>query len=114
MIKKLNLEDILSAIDAIKPIYDGTQLVILRSTVSVGTTRKVVLPYLSKMVNINEDKILLCFCPERTIEGNALDELSKLPQIIGGLNSNSYNAAEDFLERLLQQFLVLSLWKLQN
>ena len=46
--KKLNLEYILSAIDAIKPIYDGTQLVILRSTVSVGTTRKVVLPYLSK------------------------------------------------------------------
>ena len=103
--KKLNLEDILSAIDAIKPIYDGTQLVILRSTVSVGTTRKVVLPYLSKMVNINEDKILLCFCPERTIEGNALDELSELPQIIGSLNSNSYNAAENFFRKITPTIL---------
>ena len=57
------------------------------------------------MVNINENKILLCFCPERTIEGNALDELSELPQIIGGLNSNSYNAAEDFFRKITPTIL---------
>ena len=103
--KKLNLEYILSALDSIKSIYDGTQLVILRSTVSVGTTRKLVLPYLSKMAKIDKDQVLLGFCPERTIEGNAINELSELPQIIGALNSQSYAAAEDFFRKITPTIL---------
>ena len=103
--KKLNLNYILSALDAIKPIYDGTQLIILRSTVSVGTTRKVVLPHLSKMISKNPESILLAFCPERTIEGNAINELSELPQIIGGLNKKSADYAEEFFRKITPTIL---------
>lgn len=59
---------------------DGA-LVILRSTVKIGTTRKVVLP----MLEASGRTFNLSFCPERTIEGRALEELPSLPQIIGGL-----------------------------
>ena len=103
--KKLNLNYILSALDAIKPIYDGSQLIILRSTVSVGTTRKVVLPYLSKMINKKNELVSLAFCPERTIEGNAINELSELPQIIGGLNKKSYDFAEEFFRKITPTIL---------
>ena len=37
--KEPNFDYILSALDSIKHIYNGKQLIILRSTVSVGTTR---------------------------------------------------------------------------
>ena len=57
---------------------------ILRSTVEIGTTRKVVLPILEKSGLISGKDFFLSFCPERTIEGKALEELKILPQIIGG------------------------------
>lgn len=103
--KKPNLDHLISAIKVIQPIYDGSQLLILRSTVSVGTTRKIVLPYLTEKYNLNNNDILLAFCPERTIEGNAIQELTELPQIIGGLNEKSYNMAEDFFRKITPTLL---------
>lgn len=60
-------------------LKDG-DLVIMRSTVMLGTTRKVVLPILRR-TGVRFD---IAFCPERTLEGKALQELHQLPQIIGG------------------------------
>ena len=62
-------------------------IVILRSTVAVGTTRKRVIPVLEELSKLKVGKDFhISFCPERTIEGNALDELNNLPQIIGGFS----------------------------
>jgi UDP-N-acetyl-D-mannosaminuronic acid dehydrogenase len=55
-------------------------LVVLRSTVRLGTSRKVVAPLLDA-AGLDYD---LAFCPERTMEGVALLELRSLPQIVGG------------------------------
>jgi UDP-N-acetyl-D-mannosaminuronic acid dehydrogenase len=54
-------------------------LVVLRSTVKVGTTRDVVSPILAA----SGKRFDIAMCPERTLEGNALQELRELPQIIG-------------------------------
>ena len=54
-------------------------LVILRSTVKLGTARRVVAPILAETGKPFE----LAVCPERTLEGRALIELHELPQIIG-------------------------------
>ena len=60
-------------------------LVILRSTVPVGTGRKVLINLLEKNTKMTVGKdFYVSFCPERTVEGNAIVELSKNPQIIGG------------------------------
>jgi nucleotide sugar dehydrogenase len=56
-------------------------LVIMRSTVKLGTTRKIVMPKLAATGKAFE----LAFCPERTLEGKALIELRQLPQIVGGI-----------------------------
>ena len=81
-------------------IYDGSQLVILRSTVSVGTTRKIVVPFLSKICGRPEEEILVSMCPERTIEGNAIEELTHLPQIISGNNKRSLDIAQNVFRRI--------------
>jgi nucleotide sugar dehydrogenase len=39
-------------------------------------------------------------CPERTIEGNAIQELATLPQIISGINESSLDAADQFFSAL--------------
>lgn len=59
-------------------MQDGA-LVILRSTVKIGTTRNVVKPFLDRSGRSYQ----LAFCPERTLEGRALVELHELPQVIG-------------------------------
>ncbi|PWC43545.1 nucleotide sugar dehydrogenase [Azospirillum sp. TSO22-1] len=59
-------------------LNDG-DMVILRSTVKLGTTRGVVKPIL----DASGKRFDIAFCPERTLEGQALVELEQLPQIIG-------------------------------
>ena len=63
---------------------DG-DLIILRSTVKVGSTKKIVMPVFDK-VGVKYD---LAFCPERTLEGKALEEIRSLPQIVGGADMKS-------------------------
>ncbi len=57
---------------------DGA-LVILRSTVKIGTARNIIIPILEETGKNFE----IAVCPERTLEGQALEELNSLPQIIG-------------------------------
>ena len=59
-------------------LKDG-DLIVLRSTVKIGTTEHVVRPILSG----SGKRFQIAFCPERTVEGQALAELRFLPQIIG-------------------------------
>lgn len=59
-------------------MQDGA-LVVLRSTVKVGTTRHTVSPILAA----SGKRFDIAMCPERTLEGEALQELRALPQIIG-------------------------------
>lgn len=64
-------------------------LVVFRSTVPVGTIRQIVLPILQAGGLVCGTDFHLSFAPERTVEGNALEELRLLPQIIGGYNRAS-------------------------
>jgi nucleotide sugar dehydrogenase len=70
------LEDVLEGIAAV--LRDG-DLVILRSTVKSGTTRNIA----KRILDETGRDYDLAFCPERTLEGKALKELTELPQIVG-------------------------------
>ena len=70
-------------------------LVILRSTVPIGITRKLVIPILERKSYLKAGKdFKISFCPERTVEGNALQELETLPQIVGGFDKKSFNQSK--------------------
>ncbi len=95
-----NFEYIKSALMSIINIYNGTQLIVLRSTVSVGTTRSVVLPFLAEMSGKDQNEILVSMCPERTLEGKAVEELTHLPQIISENNKQSIEIAQKLFRKL--------------
>ena len=101
-----NFDYLKQAIEEISKVYNGNQLVILRSTVSVGVTREIIIPQLNEMKkNCNPSDILVAFCPERTVEGNAIKELQTIPQIIGANNSRSYEIAESFFREITPTIL---------
>ncbi|MBQ9487963.1 MAG: hypothetical protein IJU91_09230 [Selenomonadaceae bacterium] len=55
----------------------------------MGTTRKIILPLLAELTGKSAEEIFVGMCPERTVEGKALDELKNLPQIVSGNNSTA-------------------------
>ena len=79
-------------------------IVILRSTVKVGTTSKIIKPILEK----SNKKFKLAFCPERTLEGDALAELEKLPQIISGIDKRSLVRAESIFQKITSTIVKVS------
>jgi UDP-N-acetyl-D-mannosaminuronic acid dehydrogenase len=82
-----------AALDDLAPHLHAGQLLILRSTVSPGTLLKVVLPHLKDQVPDVADQLLLAACPERIAEGKAMAELTDLPEIVGGRDAESTEAA---------------------
>lgn len=99
--KRPNFEYIKQALtQTIAKIYDGSQLVLLRSTVSVGTTRNVIIPFLAALCGKSVDDVLVGMCPERTVEGKAVEELTSLPQIVSGNNSKAVDIAVTLFRHL--------------
>lgn len=94
--KKPNLEYIIETVKEISKNLKDEQIIILRSTVPIGTCREIVLPILKE----TNRRFYLAFCPERTTEGKALEELRTLPQIIGGLDEESVDRATDIFRKV--------------
>lgn len=91
--KTTNLDSIRAVTRRLAQNLRPGNMVILRSTVRVGVSRSIVKPALDE-TGLPYD---LAFCPERTLEGKALQELRSLPQIVGGMNhASSVRAAQLF------------------
>jgi nucleotide sugar dehydrogenase len=76
---RVNLTSVKRIAGQIAARMNDDDLVILRSTVKIGTTSDVVRPILET----SGKRFQIAFCPERTVEGAALAELRYLPQIVG-------------------------------
>lgn len=92
------------ATEEISNSMEADSIVILRSTVKVGTTNKLIKPILKR----SNKKFKLAFCPERTLEGDALAELEKLPQIISGIDKRSLVRAESIFQKITSTIVKVS------
>jgi UDP-N-acetyl-D-mannosaminuronic acid dehydrogenase len=83
----------------VKNIKTG-QTLILRSTVSPGTT-EFIKDKLEKETKLVCGKdFYLAFCPERIAQGNAIAEIKEIPQIIGGIDDISSDKAEELFIKI--------------
>jgi UDP-N-acetyl-D-mannosaminuronic acid dehydrogenase len=82
-------------------LVDG-QLLILRSTVYPGVTRKIeeVIAALGRDVDV-------AFCPERIAEGRALREIFELPQIVSGRAARALERSEKLFRNLTSEVVRL-------
>ncbi|AKZ59709.1 putative nucleotidyl N-acetylglucosamine dehydrogenase [Streptomyces ambofaciens ATCC 23877] len=99
-----DLSHLRAATEAIAAGTDDNTLVIVRSTVPVRTSRDLVLPVLRRRTA----EPLLAYCPERTIQGQALAEVLSLPQIVGGLTDEAGKRAAEFFATLTDQVVPVS------
>lgn len=85
-----NMDYLESATKSVGRKLSVGNLVVLRSTVPIGTTRNFVKEILEETSGlICGIDFHLSFAPERTAEGSAIKELRTLPQVIGGFNQDS-------------------------
>lgn len=77
------------------------QLIVLRSTVSPGTTA-LLRTILEERTGMTEGKdFFLVFAPERVLQTRAVDEIRRLPQLIGAFSEASFERARTFFERFI-------------
>ena len=91
------------AIGALTEYLRAGQLVILRSTVFPGVTKRV-----ERLLDLAGTGIDLAFCPERIAEGRAMTELFTLPQIVASRSPNASARAGALFGRLTESIIELS------
>jgi UDP-N-acetyl-D-mannosaminuronic acid dehydrogenase len=81
--------------------YDE-QVLILRSTIYPGISAKVKEWFIQKGKNIH-----VSFCPERILEGKAMTELEKLPQIISSFTEKGLEVSRRLFSTLTDDIIVV-------
>jgi UDP-N-acetyl-D-mannosaminuronic acid dehydrogenase len=84
-----DLTAVRAATQAIVPVLQAGNMVILESTVPPGTTQTVVQPILESTGLVVGQSLDLCFSPERILPGNSIAELTQNPRVVGGVTPES-------------------------
>lgn len=75
------------------------KLIVLRSTVSPGTT-EVLIQKIEDMSGLKEgEDFFLVFAPERVAQGNSIEETVKFPTLVGASCEKSFYEAENFFSK---------------
>ena len=95
--KKVNNENIISALKKIgKKIYKNN-IILIRGTTQVGFTNQIAKKILENASGLECGKdFFLGHIPERIIEGKAMEELQKLPQIVSGSTKKCFEKSRNF------------------
>jgi len=93
-----DINDIESLISLISPHLSIGDSLILKTTLPIGTTRKIAEDLSAASgLELDED-LFVAFSPERIVEGRAMEELKRLPKIIGGVGPNSTKRVSEIMK----------------
>lgn len=98
-----SLKPITTCIDTLFPHLSDAQLIVLRSTVYPGVTESV-----ARYLRDRGKKTRISFCPERIVQGYAVEELQSLPQIVSGTTPEAEDAAAKLFEKIAPAIVRLS------
>jgi len=87
--KKVDLNYVKAATESIVPYLERGNLVVMESTVPVGTTQNVVIPILKKSGLSIGDELYVAFSPERVLPTKIVEELVENDRVVGGINEKS-------------------------
>jgi UDP-N-acetyl-D-mannosaminuronic acid dehydrogenase len=89
-------------VDKLGEQMSSGSLLILRSTVYPGVTKLV-----HDRIQARGRKIQVAFCPERITEGNAIDELTRLPQIVAAFEPEALRRAHELFRAITPTIIEL-------
>jgi len=106
--KKPDLSHVMSAATAIAPVLSKGNVVILESTVSVGTTHQLAQQLAQATGLVAGHDFFVVHSPERVLPGKIFQELVHNDRIIGGINQESAIRAQQLYKRFVQGALVIT------
>jgi len=98
-----SLKPLMKCIDTLLPHLSDDQLLVLRSTVYPGVTDSI-----AKYLQSKNRTTKLAFCPERIVQGHAVEELQSLPQLVSGTTLEAEDAAARLFSRIAPRVLRLA------
>lgn len=105
---KPDLSHIYEVLDSIVSAGLNNSVVVMRSTIPLGSSLSSIIPYLEKKSSLKCGvDWSYCYAPERTIEGNALDELKTLPQLFSGFSKNCNEISRTFLNLVFDNLVLM-------
>mgnify|MGYP006078243205 FL=1 len=92
----VDYSQLFGALEEIAKIDINEKIIIMRSTLPPNTTKEIIIPFLENKTGLKCGKdFALAVCPERILEGRAIEEIYELPEIIGGINKISNKIASE-------------------
>ena len=89
-------------IDALLPHLRDGQLLVLRSTLSPGTTE-----WVDAHIKRQGRNLKVAFCPERIVQGQGIDEIGRMPQLISGMSTEAEREAAALFGQIAPELTLL-------
>ncbi len=89
-----NIDYVHAAVDSIKTFLKPGNLLILESTLPVGSTKNIITRLVED--NIEVENVFVAYCPERVLPGNIVNELIENDRIVGGITGDDSKKVADF------------------
>ena len=96
-----DLSALRSVFSELKKYVISGQTIMIKSTVPPGTTRLLAEEFLA------DENVFVAFSPERLAEGNAIEEFTQLPIVVGGINEESTKECSNFWRNIFQDVDVM-------
>ena len=92
----------LEFIEEIKPFLDPSQIIIIRSSVFPRVCQQIL-----EVLGTDKDWNL-AYCPERIVQGYAVQELEKLPQIVSGFTDHAIEKSSNLFNKITKKIIKTS------
>lgn len=104
--REIDFSYLKSVLDSLIPCIQNGHNIILRSTVEPGLSN-IIQTYIKTEKNMKcGSDFFFSFCPERLAEGEALEEIKKLPQIIGCGDDESFEKSEILFSQIVKSKMI--------
>jgi nucleotide sugar dehydrogenase len=103
-----DLSNLESFIESIGGSLNSGTLVVFKTTLPIGTTELLAKHLAQASGMVLDEELLVCFSPERIVEGKAMLEMKTLPKIVGGIGPSSKAAGAAFYETIGGRIITVS------
>jgi UDP-N-acetyl-D-mannosaminuronic acid dehydrogenase len=101
-----NLSDFKAAFATVKTAAHAGLLVLIESTLPLGTTSNFAVPELQRLGYRMDEDVFMAYCPERLAPGHALKDFASNTRIIGGVGPESGKIASELLKTVCRNVVI--------
>ncbi len=95
----------LEIISGLKKYINNSQTIIIRSTVYPNTCKQL----LNILSQNGKEQWQIAYCPERIVQGYAMQELKELPQLVAGLSDKAIKEATELFSKISPKIIHASI-----